>query len=174
MEFILGSCLRIRLDHGTAMAQSGHEAHKHRYRKTFGKTETIFGHIICFLLVGGFKRRHKREISVETRVLFILRRVHRRVIGSYHEQTAVGSSHGRVYISVSRHIHTYMFHRNDGTLAAIRHTESLFDCRLLIAAPMRVNSALARHFIPLHKLENLCRRSAGIRISPRKSGVDGS
>ncbi len=154
MEIILGQGVGLGLDHGARVAEARHEACQHRDAETLGELEAVAGHIVCLLLCGGLEGRNHSEVGIEARVLLVLRRVHRGVVGGDHQQAAVGACHGRVDERVGRHVHADMLHRCHGPLAAERHAESLLHGRLLVRRPVRVNLALVSQRVLLHELEN--------------------
>ena len=82
----LNGCARV--------CQSGYNAQKHRLFDSLGVVERLSYHVVGFLLVRRFENWNHGKFSVEARVLLVLRRVHRRVIGSKYNQAAVYACYG--------------------------------------------------------------------------------
>ena len=115
------------------MAQTGHETHDYRNLKPLAEFEAVGCHVVGLLLTRRLKQRNHGEFGIETRILFVLRRVHRRIVGGNDEQAAVGSGESRVDESVGAYVHADMLHRNNSAFAAERHAKGLFYCGFFVA-----------------------------------------
>jgi hypothetical protein len=150
------------------MGQTGHHAHHHRQLDGLGERKRHGHGIVAFLLVGGFHDGYHGKLSIEAGVLLVLRRVHGRVVGSQHHETAVDACDGGVDEGVGTHVHAHMLHADECALAGVRHAEgSLHGC-LLVGAPAAVDAALAAERMALYELGDFCRRRARIGIDARQ------
>ena len=174
VQLVLSHRLVVGLHHGAGVAQAGGEAHHDGNAVALRQFKAISRHIVGLLLIGGLKAWHHGEIRIETGILLILRGMHGGIVGSYHEQAAVGSRHRRIDERIGSHIDSHMFHRCNGTQTAVTHAESLLDGGLFIRRPVAVDFALAGYWIFLDIFQNFCRRCARIRVCSRKPRIDGS
>ena len=140
----------------------------------FGKIECIANHGVCLLLCGGFKHRHIGKTSIVARVLFVLRRVHRRVIGCYYYQAAVYACCTHIHKHIGSNIHTHMFHTNHGSATGIGHTQCGFHGSFFVCRPFAVNVSLCCNGRCLYVFCNFCRWSSRIGIYARQTGIYGS
>ena len=154
------------------MAEARNEAHEHGDAELFGELETVAGHVVALLLVGGLKRGDESKLGVETRVLLVLGGVHRGVVGNDYKQTAVGAGHAGIDECVGGYVHADVLHRHDGAFAAERHTKSFLDGGFLVRRPMRVDGTLFCERMHLHKFKDFSRRSAGVGVGTRESGIE--
>ena len=69
-------------DSGTRMSQSGHNTKYDGFAQLLRQVETVCHHVVGLLLVRGFEARNECELGIEARVLFVLRGMHRGVVGS--------------------------------------------------------------------------------------------
>ena len=155
---------------GTRVSQTGHHTHKHGKFQTLREFKGIRHHIISLLLRRGFEDRYHGKLAIETRVLLVLRRVHRRVICRQHHQSTMHTRDGRVDKSIGSHIHTHMFHTNDSALARIRHTQSGLHGGLLIRTPTA--SHLRR--VSLYIFGYLCRGRTRVGIDTTNTCMHGT
>lgn len=145
---------------------------EHRDAEALREVEAVTGHFIGLLLARRLENGHQSELAVETRVLLVLRGVHRGVVGRHHHQAAVGAGHGRIDEGVGGDVHAHMLHAYKRPLAGERHAQGLLHRRFLVRGPVAVDSALAGERKSLDIFRDFSRRSSGIGIYPRKSCVD--
>ena len=93
VQFVLLASL-ANLNGCARVCQSGYNAQKHRLFDSLGVVERLSHHVVGFLLVRRFENRNHGKFSVEARVLLVLRRVHRWVVGSKYNQAAVYACYG--------------------------------------------------------------------------------
>ena len=127
-----------RLTHcnlGTRVGQARHHTHENRKFQLLRQRIGIRHHIICLLLRRRLHNRDHSKFAIESRILLVLRRVHRGVIGSQHHESAIHTRNGRVDKRIGSHIHTHMFHTYERALTGIRHTQGSLHGRLLIRTP---------------------------------------
>ena len=139
--------------------------HKHWSAHFLGKFKAETGHIVCLLLIGRLQNRYEREFSIKSRILFILRRVHRRIVGRYHEHASVSSGNAGIDKSVGSDVHSHMFHADNRPPSHVRHSESGFHGSLFISTPFAVHSVFPGFLIALDKFGNLSGRRARISIN---------
>ena len=100
--------------------------------------------------------------------------MHRGVVGSKHDQTALHTCDGAVDKSVGTDIHAHMLHADQRPLAGIRHAEGGFHGCLLVGAPAAVNPTLACEGVALDVLRDFRRRRARISIDAGETSINGS
>ena len=163
---------RSGLHDGTGVRQAGNDTHQYGNFIFFGKIERFAYHIVRLLLGGRLENRHHRKFAVKTGILFVLRRVHRGIVGGNHDQSAVRTGHCRIDKCIGSDIHTYMFHTYHRPFTHIGHSERSFHRCLFITRPLAMDTAFSRQRIGLYKFGNLGRRSAGIGINSGKAGMN--
>jgi len=161
-----------RLDDGPRMGHAGRQAHQHRNPEPLREVEGGLRHVVCLLLVRRLEGRHEGEFPVEARILFVLRRVHRGVVGCHDHQPAVGSGHRRVDEGVGRHVQPHVFHADQRALAGERHAERLLHGCLFVRRPRAVHVALRSQGMLLDVFRDFGRGCARIGIDTRQSRVE--
>ena len=148
------------------MGHTGGDAHQHGNLHLLGVVKCLPHHVVGFLLTGRFVVGNHRETAVEAGILFILRGMHRGVVGGHHHQASVGSGHGGVDEGVGGHVHADVFHADHGALAHIGHAESRLHGGLLVGAPLAEDTLRGRIGLltVLDVLGNLRRGSSGIGV----------
>ena len=73
------------------MRKPRHQPNHDRKTKPFGQLERLTGHVVCVLLVARLKHGYLGKITVETRILLVLRGMHAGVVGNREHQTPVGA-----------------------------------------------------------------------------------
>ena len=142
------SCARV--------SQSCHHAQQHWLLDGLRVVEGHRHHVVGLLLCRRLEHGYQRKLAVEPRVLLVLARVHRRVVGGQHHQSALHSGYGTVDECVGAYVHAHVLHAHERPLSGIRHAErSLHGC-FLVGAPARVYSPLLCNRVVLNKLGNLC------------------
>ena len=154
------------------MGHAGRQAHQHRDSEPFREFERGFHHVIGLLLSGGFEGRHEGEFTVETRILLVLRGVHRGIVRNDDHQSAVGAGHRRVDESVGRHVQTHMFHADQRAFAGERHAERLLHGCLFVRRPGVVHAARGGEGMALNIFGDLGRWGARISIDARQSRME--
>ena len=120
------------LDDGPRVGHAGGHAHQYWNLVLFREVEGRADHVVGLLLGRGFERGDEGELPVEARVLFVLRGVHRGVVGHHDNQTAVGAGHARVDEGVGGDVQSDVFHADHGPFADERHAEGLLHGRLFV------------------------------------------
>ena len=169
---VFGACL-ARLDRGPRMGHAGRQPHQYRNPVTFREVEGGLRHFVCLLLIRRFEGRHEGEFPVETRILLVLRRVHRGVVGRHDYQSAVGPGHRRVDEGVGRHVQPHVLHADQRALAGERHAERLLHGRLLVRRPGAVYTPFCGEGMLLDVFRDFGRGCARIGIDARQSRVEG-
>ena len=154
------------------MGHAGGQAHQHRNAESLREVERRADHVVGLLLRRGLEDGDQREFAVEARVLFVLRRVHRGVVGRHDDQTAVGAGHRRVDEGVGGDVHADMLHADQGALAGKRHAERLLHGGLLVGRPRAVDAAFGRKRVSLNVLRDFRGGRARVGVDARKSGVE--
>ncbi len=170
-EAVLGACL-ARFDHGTRVGHAGRQAHQYGNAVFLREVERGLHHLVGLLLRGGLERRDKGELAVEARVLLVLRRVHRGVVGRDHDQPAVGAGHRRIDECVGGDVHAHVLHADQRPFSGKRHAQRLLHRRLLIGRPCAVDAPLGGERMSLYIFGDFGRRRARIGIYARQSGVE--
>ena len=166
--------LRPGLPHfhgGPGMGQAGDHPQQDRQPHFFRQAEGIGHQVIAFLLVGRLQDGHQGELPVEARILLVLGRMHGRVVGGDHHQTALHAGHAGVHERIGTDIHAHMLHAHQRPLARIGHAQSSLHGRFLIGTPTAPHPAFPRQRIGLYEFRNLGRRGSGIGIHPGQPGV---
>ena len=132
----------LRNDSGARVCHACRDAEQDRIAQPLGKLEAVIDHIVGFLLARGLEHRNHREVSVHAVVLFVLRRVHRGVVGGYDNHAAVDAAHRRIHKAICRYVHAHVLHAAERTLAGITHTQGRFHRRLFVGAPAGVDAPL--------------------------------
>ena len=147
---------------------SHNHRHFHRFRQFKSGVHGVVGLLLCRWLENG---QHCKA-SVSARVLLVLRRVHRRVVGHNQNQTAVDARDGRVHKRVGAHVQAHVLHTNNAAFARKRHTQrGLVGC-FLVGRPLRADAAPLRLFRFLYKFSDFSRRCARIGIDARNACVN--
>ena len=154
------------------MGHAGGDTHQHRQFLLLRVFKGDRHHVVGLLLVRGFERRNHGKLTIEARVLLVLRGMHRGVVGHQNNEAAVDASHTAINKRVGTDVESYMLHTNQGALTHERHTQSGFHSRLLVGAPTAVHAAFLRQGITLDKLCDFGRRRTRIGIHARESGVE--
>ena len=162
MVFQIG--LVLGLHYRTRMRQTRHHPDQYGDMQMLGEFESLAGHVVGFLLIARLEHGHHGEISIKSRILLVLRGMHRGVVGRYDQQTSVGARHGRIHEGIGRHVQAHVLHRRDGALAAIRHTQRCLQRGLLVARPVAVYAAATALLVALYIFHNLSGGSSGIGI----------
>ena len=148
----------------------------HQYRQfvLFGKVERIGHHVVGFLLRRRFQHRRECEFAVKAGVLFVLRRVHRRVVGHEDDQSAVGAGYGRVDESVGGYVQAHVLHADERPLADVRDAQSGFHRRFFVGAPPAMPAAQRGQFRGLDIFGDLRRGSSRVGVHAGNPGMNGS
>ena len=91
---ILLAWLILNLYYCTTMGHTGGDTHQDGQMQLLRQVERLLHHVVSLLLRAGLERRNHRKLSIEARVLLVLRRVHRGVVGNQDHYTTVCSRHG--------------------------------------------------------------------------------
>ena len=81
VQLVLLTGLVLHFHHSTAMSHAGGDTHQHGQLLLLRIFESGLYHVVGLLLVRRFERRNHSEFAIETRILLVLRGVHRGVIG---------------------------------------------------------------------------------------------
>ena len=93
-------------------------------------------HVVGLLLVARFEAWDHGEFGIETRVLFVLGRVHGWVIGSKDYESAVHACDSGIHKGIGAYVHTHVLHTHEGALTHIRHTKGRLHSCLLVGCPL--------------------------------------
>ena len=156
------------------MGHTGSQPHQNRKLHAFRQIESIAYHIVSLLLGRRFENGDHGEFAVETGVLFVLRGVHRRVVGHQHDQPAMGSGHGRIDEGVCRHVQTHMLHADQGALTDEGDPQSGFHSRLFVRAPIAIYSPAPAQGRTLDVFSDFSGRCAGIGVHARNPCMQGA
>ena len=159
-------------DHGPRMGHAGRQTHQYGNTVLLREVEGRLHHVVGLLLVRRFEGRHEGELAVKARVLLVLRRVHRRVIGRDHNQPAVGAGHRRIDECVGGDVHAHVLHADQRPFSGERHAEGLLHGGLFIGRPSAVHAALGGERMTLNEFGYFGRGRARIGIDARQSGVE--
>ena len=149
------------------MRQARHNPEQDREPDLFREGESLADHVIGFLLVRRLEHGNHRELGIETRVLFVLRGVHRGIVGRQDDKSALDPRHGSVYESVGTDVHADVLHADEGALARIGHAERSLHRSLFICTP----AAPDFRSVGLDELGHFSGRRTGIGIDTGKAGV---
>ena len=165
---------RGRLDDGARVGHARGQAHQYGDVEALRVVEGVAHHVVGLLLGGGLEDRDEGEFAVEARVLFVLRRVHRRVVGRDDHQAAVGSGHARIDKGVGGDVHADVLHADQRPFAAERHAEGLFHGGLLVGRPFAVDVSLGSERVVLDVFRDFGGGGAGIGVDARQTGMEGA
>ena len=76
------------------MGQTSHDTHQDWFLEALAQSKRLLYHIVSLLLVGWFKDRNHGKLAVETRILFVLTGMHRRIIGSQNNKATIATGNG--------------------------------------------------------------------------------
>ncbi len=138
----------------------------------FRLVERLDHHVVSFLLARRLVNRHKRELAIEAAVLFVLAGMHRGIIRNGQHQTAMRAGDGGIDERIGRDVHADVFHAHQRALPGKRHAERGLHRRLLIATPLRTDSAPDRLFRLLYIFGDFRRRRTGIGVNPGDPGIN--
>ena len=156
------------------MCHTGSNAHQYRRTHLFRKVVCIRHHVVSFLLGRRFQNRNQGKLAVKTGILLILRRMHRRIIGSQYHYPSVHACNGRIDKCVCTYVHSHVFHADQGAFSYIRNTQcSLHGC-FFIGAPAAVQTTFFCYRRVLNIFRNFSRGSSRISIHSRNPRVNGS
>ena len=134
-EFVLPRQFIGGLHHGAGVRHAGGNAQENGCAQLLAERESVARHLVSLLLVRGLEAGNHGELRIEARVLFVLGRVHARVVGCKDYQSAVHARDSRVHKRVGAHIHTHMFHADQCAFSHVRHAERAFHGGLLVGCP---------------------------------------
>ena len=97
--------------------------------------------------------------------------MHRRVIGSHYDKSAVGAGHGRIHKCIGADIHTYVLHAHYGAFAHIRHSEGFLHGGFLVSTPTGMNTTLRGYVVILNKFSDFGAWCAWIGVHSAESGM---
>ena len=120
------------------MRNANSRPHHYGSVKLFGYAISVFRKSVRFCGICWFHDRNHRSHCVVTRVLFVLRGKHTRIIGGKDDKAAINAGIGRRKQWVSANIHTNMFHGNQDTRTCSRCTDSNFKSYFFVWAPFRI------------------------------------
>ena len=163
---------RFALNNGARVRHTCCKAQNNRQFHCFRQVQTKADGVVGFLLGCGLKQRQHRKASVGARVLLVLRRVHRRVVGNHQNQAAVDARNGRVHKRVGADVQAHVLHTHNAALARKRHSECGFVGRLLVGRPFRADFAALRVLRFLNEFCYFCRRRARIGVNARNARID--
>ena len=161
-------------DHGARMGHAGRQAHQRRDAVALRQPERLLHHVVGFLLGRGLEDRHSGEFAVEARILLVLWRVHRGIVGRHDDQTAVGSRHGRVDERVGRDVHPYVLHADQRPLSGERHAQGFLHGGFFVGRPRAVDAALRGERMELDVFGDFGRGGARVGVHARQTCVEGS
>ena len=169
---VLRTLLISRHNHCTAVRHAGGDAHQNRYAQLLRQVKCLTHHVVGFLLVRGFETGDKCKLRIETRVLLVLRGVHRWVVSSHNHQTAVDAGDGRVNEGVGTDIHAHMLHADHRAFAGVGHAESRLHGCLLVGSPAAEDSLGSLGFAELDVLGDFGGRSTRVGVYAAQSGIN--
>ena len=120
------------LHDGTRVGHAGGDAHQHGHALALAVVEGGSHHVVSLLLRGGLEGGYHGELAVEARILLVLRRVHRGVVGHQHHHAAVDARHAAVDEGVGTDVQSHVLHAHQGSFAHVRHAESGLHGSLLV------------------------------------------
>ena len=157
---------------GPGMCQTHHDTHQHRQLLPFGKFEAVLHHVVRLLLSRRFQGRYHGKLTVETGVLFILRRVHGRVVRHNHDHAAVHARNGSVDKSICRHVQPYVLHASYHTRTGVGCPQSRLDGSLFVRTPRAVQTSRTRQRMPLDVFGDFRARRPRISIHSANACMD--
>ena len=133
--------------------------HAQHDRRTIGFADFVCfsHHILSFLGIGRFQHGNLGKLGIVTVVLFILGRMHARVIGRNEDKAAVDGQIGKSKERISCHIETYHLHSCKGADATNGCADSCFHGNLFIRCPFGRNI-----FIFSHIFQDFCAGRTGV------------
>ena len=158
-------------DVGAGMGQAGGQPQQHRRLQLFRQGERRRHHVIGFLLRRRLEHRHLRKAAVEPRILFVLRGMHRGIVGRHHHQAAMRPGDRRIHEAIGRHIQPDMLHADQRPLAGIGHAERRLHRGFLVACPLAGHSARYRFRRPLDVFGDFGRWRSGIGVATGDPGI---
>ena len=120
------------------MRNANSRPHHYGSVKLFGYAISVFRKSVRFCRVCWFHDRNHRSHCVVTRVLFVLRGKHTRIIGGKDDKAAINAGIGRRKQWVSANIHTNMFHGNQDTRTCSRSANSDFKSDFFVWTPFSI------------------------------------
>ena len=121
------------------MADTGRHADHDRRMEPFADGIGFFSHVLGFLGIGRFKHAYFGEFGIIAVILFVLGRMHARVIGRYKDKAAIDMeiSVGKKWIG--RYVETDHFHSRKGPYTGNRSSDSRFHSCLFIRCPFGID-----------------------------------
>ena len=117
------------------MGETCDNAQQHRLLYSLRVVECRRHHVVSLLLVGWLKDGQQCEFAVEARVLLVLTGMHRRVVGSQYNESALHTRYGTVDKCVGTYVHANVLHAHQGALTGIRHTQGGLHGSLFVGTP---------------------------------------
>ncbi len=121
-------------------------AQHHRGIELLRKLQANAGHFVGFLRVRRVKQGHLGKFGIVATVLFVLRRMHARIIGDHQHQTGVDAGVGQSQQGIGGDIDADMLHGGQGTTAGNGSTNSRFEGDFFVGGPFAVHFVKARNF----------------------------
>jgi len=100
----VGRARRLCLYQRAGVRQPRRYAQQHRYLMRLRIIEGGARHIVCLLLIRRLEAGNSREIGQHPRILFVLARMHPRIIGHHHHESAVDTNQRRIGEGIHRHV----------------------------------------------------------------------
>ena len=169
IEGILGILLTGD-DRRARMRQACHHAEHHGQFHLLGEGECLAYHVIGFLLVRRLESRDHGELRIEAGILFVLGRVHGRVVCGKDDDTAIDSRHGGIDECVGTYVHADMLHAYEGAFAGIGHAQGGLHGCFFIGTPAAPNF----RGMGLDELGDFGGRRSGIGVHAGQAGMQRS
>ena len=117
----------------------GGEPQHHRGVKLLGQGESQFGIVLTFLGVGGLQHHQFGRLGVVAGILFVLGRVHSRVVRHQNHHAGVDAGVGGGEQGVGGHIEAHVLHAGEGPRPGDGGAQSCLHPYLFIGGPFTVD-----------------------------------
>ena len=131
-------------DRRPGVGKTRDESDHHRNSQLLGEAEGEGRRPIGLLLVGRLDARDQREIGVETRILLVLRGMHRRIVSDVDDEAAVRASDRSVDECVCGDVEPDMLHARHDAPTGVAHADRRFEGCLLVGRPTAVDLSALR------------------------------
>ncbi len=127
------------------MIDTGRHAQHDRRTISFADFICFGNHILSFLGVGRFQHSNLGKFGIVAVILFVLGRMHARIIGRNKDKTTVDSQISKGKERIGGHVETYHLHSCKRADTTDRSTDSCFHGYFFIRCPFGRNTVVFRY-----------------------------